>query len=116
MVQQESEMKKINGKELRKKIKSKSVLVDVDSRDDYRQSHIANSVNVPYDDDQFTSKVLQAVPNRLDDVVVCSKPHKEKEAYMAAERLEEEGFNNLYTHTLGQKDWKKSGVEVVEFR
>lgn len=109
-------MKKINGKELRRKIKLKSVLVDIDTKDDYRQSHIANSVNVPYDDDQFTSKVLQTVSNRSEDLIVCSKPHKAREAYMAAERLEEEGFDNLYTHTLGQKDWKKSGVEVVEFR
>jgi len=109
-------MKKIDGKELKKKIQAKSRLVDIDSPDEFKRSHIANSINIPYNEKDFVSKMKKTAPSHSDEVVLCSKPNNSKQAYSAGEKLEKEGYKNVYAHTLGQTDWKKSGVEIVEFR
>lgn len=109
-------MKNINGKELKIKLSSNIKLLDIDSHDVYRQSHIANSVNIPFDETDFISKVRKTVPNRSDEFILCGKPYNAQELHLVAEKLEEEGYQNIYGHTLGNHDWKVSGVDVVELR
>ena len=109
-------MKRINGKELKKKIRSKTKLLDIDSRDDFRQCHILNSVNIPYDETDFISQVREIVPNRHDELVLCGKPYNSRELYMAIEKLEEIGYDKVFAHALGQQDWRRSGVEIIELR
>lgn len=89
-------MKKINGKELRRKIKSNTKLLDIDSIDDFKQSHILSSLNIPYDEADFVSQVRRAVPDRHEEIVLCSKPYNSRVVYLAAEKLEEEGYEKIY--------------------
>jgi rhodanese-related sulfurtransferase len=109
-------MKKINGKELKKKLADNIKLLDIDSIDVYRQSHILNSVNIPYNEVDLISKVVKLVPNRSDEIILCGKPYNIQELYLVAEKLEEEGYKNIYGHALGYQDWSASGVDVVELR
>lgn len=109
-------MKKINGKELRKKIISKTKLLDIDSIDDFKQSHISNSLNIPFDEVDFVSQVRRVIPNRNEEIVLCGKPYNARELYLAAEKLEEEGYDKIFSHSLGRLDWKRSGIDIVELR
>lgn len=109
-------MKKITGKELKKKIILNSKLLDLDRFDDFKQSHISNSINIPFDEIDFVSQVRKIVPNINQEVILCVKPYNAKELLLAAEKLEEEGYFNIYSHTLGRQDWKRAGIDIVELR
>jgi rhodanese-related sulfurtransferase len=109
-------MKKINGKELKRKINAKTKLLDIDSIDDYRQSHISHSLNIPYNEADFVSQVRKVIPNREEEIILCGKPYNSRELYLAAEKLEEEGYDNIYSHALGRQDWKRAGIDIIELR
>lgn len=109
-------MRKINGKQLKRKINLRIRVLFIDSSDEFKQSHISSSINIPYDHVDFVSRVRQIAPNRHEEIVLCSKPYNSREVCLAAEKLEEEGYDKVYSHSLGRQDWKRAGIEITELR
>src|SRR5690625_4309111 len=81
------------------------VLINVLPQDGLNQDHIRTSVNVPVDEDNFTSRVEQIAGSKEREVVVYCASFDCDASTRAAEKLQQEGFTQVYDYEGGTKDW-----------
>lgn len=81
------------------------VLINVLPRESFNQEHIRTSVNVPVDEDSFSSQVERIAGNKDREVVVYCASFDCDASTRAAEQLETEGFTQVYDYEGGTKDW-----------
>lgn len=81
------------------------VLINVLPQDSFIQEHIRTSVNVPVDEDNFTSRVEQIAGSKEREVVVYCASFDCDASTRAAEKLQQEGFTQVYDYEGGTKDW-----------
>ena len=66
-----------NKKAVETKIESNSVIIDVRTKEEYEQEHVANSINIPYD--QIDE--LKKVDIKKTIYVYCASGNRSKKAY-----------------------------------
>jgi rhodanese-related sulfurtransferase len=109
-------MKTISTKELQRlREKKQSVpIINVLPNDYFAKQHIAGSVNIPLEDENFVSHVEDEVGNKAEPVVVYCASTECDASPKAAKQLEEAGFNQVLDYEEGMKGWKDAGLPVVE--
>ncbi|MBQ7136860.1 MAG: rhodanese-like domain-containing protein [Bacilli bacterium] len=104
---------KINGEALYKTIegdlafefvsKSKAILIDVRTLEEYEKAHIEGAINIPYD--EITKEKIKDITNsEIDNIIVyCQSGSRSKSA---AIQIIEYGYTNVYD--LGSiNNWEK---------
>ena len=86
------------------------LLLNVLSRDAFRQDHIVGSENVPIDRPDFVDAVDEKVASdrRKKVVVYCASEHCDAST-RAAEKLDESGFADVYDYKGGMEAWNAAG-------
>ncbi|CAG0920872.1 unnamed protein product [Notodromas monacha] len=101
--------------------KDGTVLLDVRSRDEFRDGHIPNSFNVPVDrfndafelpEDQF--RQLYGFPKPKKNSKIVTSCLKGIRAANAAEILTRSGYTNVNIYKGSFDDWKNKGGDVVQ--
>jgi len=109
-------MKTISTKELQRlREKKQSVpIINVLPNEYFAKQHIAGSVNIPLEDENFISQVENEVGDKSEPVVVYCANTECDASPKAAKQLEEAGFNQVLDYEEGMKGWKDAGLPVVE--
>ena len=67
-------------------------IIDVRSKNEYRENHLTGSVNIPLSD--IKQKIEKIVPNKNKEILLyCQSGLRSKKAIRILEKL---GYNNLY--------------------
>ena len=86
------------------------LLLNVLSRDSFRQDHIVGSENVPIDRPDFVDAVDEKVASdRKKKVVVYCASERCDASTRAAEKLAEAGFADVYDYKGGMEAWNAAG-------
>ena len=79
-------------KEMLQKDKN-SILIDVRSKQEYAEGHLANSINIPLYEIEFQNDKLPK--NKQNTIIVyCASGHRSRQA---KEKLEKMGYTNVYS-------------------
>ena len=65
-------------------------------------------------DERFNEEMRLSVPDRTRDVVVYCDSRKCLTAEVAAERLTELGYRNVFDYEEGKAGWKDAGLPLVQ--
>lgn len=81
------------------------VLINVLSREDFNKKHIRTSINIHYEDEDFAEKVEDVAGSLERKIVLYCASFDCPASEEACEKLEEEGFTQVYDYEGGTKDW-----------
>jgi rhodanese-related sulfurtransferase len=81
-------------------------IIDVRSKDEFRQGHIPGAKVIPLD--QITKK-LDKIPKSHPVVFTCLSGTRSR---MAAGQVANMGFENIYNHQGGFRAWQQAGLPV----
>ncbi len=90
------------------KVESGAVLIDVRTVEEYAEGHLANSLNVDFNNPAFKDNILILDKNKEYAVYCASGVRSGK----AADLMRAEGFGAVYTLTGGIKTWKEKGLPL----
>ncbi len=102
-------MRTINAQELQRKMDGGDnfLLVNTLPADDYPQTKIEGSVNIPQDKADFVQQVENRLGNMTDEVIVYCASEQCNSSEKAAEKLEQAGFENVADFSAGAEGWRK---------
>jgi rhodanese-related sulfurtransferase len=108
-------VKTITTEELKHKIDSGRpvALVEVLSANQYAKGHLPTAISVPLDE-RFNEEMRLSMPDRDRDVVVYCDSETCLTSQVAAERLAELGYRNVYDYEEGKAGWKDAGLPLVQ--
>ena len=103
--------KNITREELKKWMDEKTdfVLIDVLAQGSYDARHLPGAVHAGVHEDGFLEKVSQLVPDKNKQVVVYCSSFTCQASPLAAKKLVEAGYMNVYDFTGGLADWQDAG-------
>lgn len=101
-------MKTIGLKELQKK-KDEVVLIEVLDPEQYKDFHIKGAINIPYEQ---IAKEAKEKFNKDDEIVVYCNDADCKSSKIAADKLDDLGFKNVWHYKGGKKEWAEAGLPV----
>lgn len=105
-------MKTINRMQLQEKLDRNGVaLVDVLSREAYKEFHLPHAFNVPLGED-FETAIQRVVRDKNQPVVVYCHDVQCNASSNAAKKLDELGYSNVFDYEGGKVDWKEAGLPV----
>ncbi len=81
------------------------VLINVLPLKHFKEQHIRTSINLPYDDENFTAAVEKVAGGKERDIVVYCASFDCDASTKAAEKLEAAGFTSVFDYEGGTKDW-----------
>lgn len=91
-----------------------SVLVDIESPNDFAKEHIIGAINVPYEQlDKWTANVSKDVKDNT-IIYLCSKDGAQSDK--AAQMLREKGFSHCLSLVGGLIEWKQQYGEGLLIR
>lgn len=90
----DAKITKINGSKAKELIKSEAVLIDVRTKEEYKEKHIGGAINIPHTE---ISKIEYDKDTKI--IVYCRSGNRSN---MAAEELLSLGYKNIYD--LGSMD------------
>ncbi|MBB5119093.1 sulfurtransferase [Streptomyces eurocidicus] len=95
--------------EVEEKIKGgKVAVVEALPAEYYEEAHLPGALNLPHDAvDQLAPGLL---PDKQADVIVYCSSDTCANSGIAAERLTELGYKNVYKYTEGKQDWIGAGL------
>jgi len=106
-------MKTIDGKRMKELLDRKQACaVDVDSKIDFKKSHILGATNIPYNEKNFIQKVEQSFIKKNENVVLCASKKLAPQLNKLGQELESAGFENVYQYQAGPADWKESDLNI----
>lgn len=100
--------KTIGLKELQKK-KDEVILIEVLDPDQYDDFHIKGAINIPY---KKIATEAEKKFNKEDEIVVYCSDHECESSKIAADKLDDMGYKNVYHYKGGKKEWKEAGLPV----
>lgn len=104
-------MQTISHDQLEKKRSSINDLTMINTlpQENFEQTKIPGSINVPQTSDDFVDRVSAAVMNnkQAEVVVYCASDQCNSSEH-AAKKLDQAGFKNVYDFEGGYQDWKKA--------
>ncbi len=83
------------------------VVIDVRTADEYRQHHVQNAVNIPYD--EITSRIAAVTPNRTTAIVLYC--HSGRRAGIAERALRQIGYDRI-ENKGGLDDMQRNGYLI----
>jgi len=109
-------LKDVTREELKKWIDEEKdfVLIDVLLQSSYDGRHILGAVHAGVHEDGFLEKVAKLVPDKANlTVVYCSSFHCQASP-LAAKKLTEAGYTDVYHYAGGLADWQNAGYPFEE--
>jgi len=85
------------------------LLVNTLSEEDFAQTEIPGSVNIPQNDADFADNVESTAGGKDKPIVVYCASQQCQSSTKAAEKLERAGFETVYDYEGGAKAWTESG-------
>ena len=99
--------------ELKRRLEEESdlVLIEVLAEREYRRKHIKGAINIPF------KQIAHVARDRFDPeqpIVVYCADRKCQASPIAAEKLEESGFRNVWEYPGGKEDWRRAGYPMED--
>lgn len=88
-------------------------IINVLPREHYQKQHIAGSVNIPLEDQNFLERVEGEAKSKSNPLVVYCASTECDASPKAAKKLEDAGFTRVYDYEEGTKGWSDAGLPVV---
>jgi len=102
----------VNTSQVRQLIeRNQAVLLDARSKKEYREGHIPNSINLPFETFEDHPEKVGALPDNKWLVCFCDGPPCDLGELLAFE-LMQMGFNRVVIYQEGLNAWKKSGGKM----
>lgn len=94
--------------ELKEKLDRKDdfVLINVLAGSSYEAMHIPGSINIDVHQPDFLDKVTKEMPEKDKEIVVHCSSFTCQSSPVAAKKLVEAGYTNVYDFAGGLADWK----------
>jgi len=89
-----------------------AVILDVRTRTEFEDSHIAGSVNVPVQDEAFEDMLAKLDPNKK-YIVHCTANHYVGRTNSALKSMQKLGFEHLYSLKGGYDAWKDAELPLA---
>lgn len=107
-------MQTIDIEQLRDKMSKNDdlLLINVLSKEDFREHHIPNSVNIPVEQDDFVEQVQGHSEGKNQEIVVYCANTSCDASPKAASKLEDAGFTNVYDFEGGIEEWEAAKQPV----
>jgi len=104
---------RIERDELREKMERGDdfTLVEVLGEDDYEDYHLPDAINVPEGDD-FEDRIVEAVPDMAETVVVYCKDEDCGASPSAARKMADLGYQRVFDYGPGKEDWKAADLPI----
>jgi rhodanese-related sulfurtransferase len=83
-------------------------ILDVRTQEEYDEGHIMGSTLIPVDE---LDRRIKELPRDKKILVYCRTGHR---SLTASEKLETDGFTQIYNMKGGITEWKNAGYEVVK--
>lgn len=101
----------ITRQELRTKLAAPKgpIMIDALPDKDFRQGHLPKAVNMPHD--QVETLAPKMLTDKKADIVVYSAGADCEKSRIAADRLKQLGYENVWVYQGGKKDWKEGGMQ-----
>ena len=87
-----------------------ATLVEALPRQYYDAEHLPGAINIDYQD--IESKASALIPDKSSTVVVYCASKDCNNSGIAAETLEQLGYNDVRVYQEGKKDWKEAGLPL----
>jgi polyisoprenoid-binding protein YceI len=87
----------------------KFTLIDVLPREFYEEEHLPGARQACVYEVTFLSQVYAIQPDRQKDIVVYASSRRSHAAAVAAERLVNAGYTNVYEYEGGTEEWRSAG-------
>lgn len=87
-----------------------AVVLNVLSEEQYEESHIPGSLNVPADAPDFNDRVLRLVPDKSTPVTTYCASTTCQASTKAARKLEALGFTDVSDYKAGIQGWTEQGL------
>jgi len=97
---------------MRKGSDGQLTLVNTLPEEQFEKTRIPDSINIPLERDDFLRRVEEATGGKEQPVAVYCASETCDSSSKAAQKLEENGFSNVYDYEGGAKAWKQAGGEV----
>lgn len=111
-------MQNIDAETLKQKMDKNEdfVFLNVLPADKFREEHIPQSENIPYDDENLIQKVENKTSSKDDEIIVYCANTECDASDKAAEKLEDQGFTNVKDFAGGLQEWKDAGHSTESLR
>jgi thioredoxin 1 len=98
--------------EFKKKVEvtEKAIILDVRTPEEYQDGHLANAVNMNWNDDAF-DKQIKTLDKNSPVFVYCYGGGRSSSA---AKELRKQGFTNVYDLKGGMEAWRETGLPEVK--
>ncbi len=74
----------------------------------YADAHLPGALNMPHD--EVDELAAQLVPDKATEIIVYCASGPCQNSGIAARRLVELGYTNVYDYELGKQDWVEAGL------
>ncbi len=82
----------INIEELKNKVSQGAILIDVRSKQEYKEGHLPKAINIP--EYEIQRRILKEIPNKNQLIVVyCQYGGRSKNTYINMKKM---GYSNIY--------------------
>lgn len=97
---------------MRKGSDQQLTVINTLDEENFEKTKIPESINIPLESNDFLQRVEQAAGGKEMPVVVYCASDECDSSTKAAQKLEENGFSNVYEYEGGSKAWKEAGGKV----
>lgn len=103
--------KTIEQEELKRRLEEDDdlILIEVLSEREYRRVHIRGAINIPFK--EIAHGARDRFPPEQPIVVYCAD-RQCRASVIAAEKLEQSGFRNIWEYRGGKQDWQQAGYPM----
>ena len=89
------------------------IIINTLSPEDFKHTHIPESINIPQTADDFVEQAEQAAGGKDQPVVVYCASKQCDSSPKAAKKLEDAGFQQVYDYEGGAKAWQDAGEVLI---
>jgi rhodanese-related sulfurtransferase len=106
-------MHAVSRRQVRKLMAGDAYIVDVLPQQSFRRGHLPGAINVPFDE-RFDERVLQALPDQNNPVIVYCADAACDLSPQAAEHLVSLGYTKVFDYAAGKADWQDAGLPMEQ--
>ena len=93
---------------------NQAIIIDARDKEEYEQSHIKHSINIPYNSYEDYFDVLDKLSLDQIYIIYCNGGECTLSLDLAYVMFDEFGFENIFVYESGIPEWKKMNYPVVE--